>query len=287
VALVAAAAIGGGAAAWAQETGPALGSVSNGKRGSTLKWMAPTAAQTDAGRTTAAQHLADRRSEPLAAGVPQPLPAAGANPINDPFGDRTARLQGSPRIPTLPPGEPSLGSGAPPGASVNGPGQDGPNVQMPGPTGQKIECPKPGDTKFFKKIGDCRVDLAIEDAGLRDECVLVRATYQARAWAPTDFMWTASGLCHKPLYFEEPHLERYGHTCSPVLRPIISAAHFFVIFPILPYKMGLEPPLECIYTLGYYRPGNCAPHMLDPIPLSVRAGLFEAGAWVGGAAIIP
>ena len=57
--------------------------------------------------------------------------------------------------------------------------------------------------------------------------------------------------------------------------------------PILPYKMGLELPDECMYTLGYYRPGDCAPYMLDPLPVSIRAGLFEAGAWVGGAAIIP
>jgi hypothetical protein len=39
--------------------------------------------------------------------------------------------------------------------------------------------------------------------------------------------------------------------------------------------------------LGYYRPGSCAPYYLDPIPLSVRAALFEAGAWVGGVAIFP
>ena len=51
--------------------------------------------------------------------------------------------------------------------------------------------------------------------------------------------------------------------------------------------MGLEPPNECIYTLGYYRPGDCAPYMIDPLPLSVRGALFEAGAWVGGVAIFP
>ena len=32
-----------------------------------------------------------------------------------------------------------------------------------------------------------------------------------------------------------------------------------------------------MYTLGYYRPGSCAPYMLDPLPISVRAGLMEAG----------
>jgi hypothetical protein len=51
--------------------------------------------------------------------------------------------------------------------------------------------------------------------------------------------------------------------------------------------MGLELPDECMYTLGYYRPGDCAPYLLDPLPLSIRAGVFEAGAWIAGAAIIP
>jgi hypothetical protein len=94
-------------------------------------------------------------------------------------------------------------------------------------------------------------------------------------------------LCHKPLYFEDIQLERYGHALGPWVQPFASGVHFFLTLPILPYKMGLELPDECMYTLGYYRPGDCAPYMLDPIPLSIRAGLFEAGAWVAGAAIIP
>ena len=82
-------------------------------------------------------------------------------------------------------------------------------------------------------------------------------------------------------------MERYGHMCGPWLQPFASGANFFLTFPILPYKMGLELPNECMYTLGYYRPGNCAPYMLDPIPLSVRAALFEGGAWVGGVFAFP
>ena len=74
---------------------------------------------------------------------------------------------------------------------------------------------------------------------------------------------------------------------GPWVQPFASAAHFFLTIPILPYKMGLEPPNECIYALGYCRPGNCAPYMLDPIPISARAALFEAGAWVGGVFAIP
>ena len=123
--------------------------------------------------------------------------------------------------------------------------------------------------------------------GGKKECTLGDKVFQTRAWLPTTFTWKASGLCHKPLYFEDVHLERYGHSWGPLAQPVLSGAHFFLTFPILPYKMGLYPPRECIYTLGYYRPGSCAPYMLDPLPISVRAALFEAGAWVGGVYLIP
>jgi hypothetical protein len=74
---------------------------------------------------------------------------------------------------------------------------------------------------------------------------------------------------------------------GPALDPLVSGAHFFGTFPILPYKMGLMTPNECVYTLGYYRPGNCAPYMIDAVPFTWRAAAFEAGAWTGGAFIVP
>lgn len=119
------------------------------------------------------------------------------------------------------------------------------------------------------------------------ECHLIDEPYRDRNWIASTYTWKASGACHKPLYFEEVHLERYGHSAGPILQPLVSSAHFFGTLPILPYKMGVHPPTECMYTLGYYRPGNCAPYMLDPLPLSARGALFEAGAWVGGVVVIP
>ena len=74
---------------------------------------------------------------------------------------------------------------------------------------------------------------------------------------------------------------------GPISQPLFSTANFFLTFPILPYKMGLETPDECMFALGYYRPGNCAPYLFDPLPLSVRGAFFEAGAWVGGVAAFP
>jgi hypothetical protein len=74
---------------------------------------------------------------------------------------------------------------------------------------------------------------------------------------------------------------------GPFLDPLHSGAHFFLNVAVLPYKMGINPPLECQYALGYYRPGSCAPWLVPPIPLSFRGGLMEAGAVVGLVYLIP
>jgi len=149
-----------------------------------------------------------------------------------------------------------------------------------------LKCSSPED---FRPVTDISTNITPEGE-LPDECPLTDKIFDLevpRPWCPLTFTWKASGLCHKPLYFEQVHLERYGHSWGPYLQPFVSGAHFFLTVPILPYKMGLYPPGECMYTLGYYRPGNCAPYMLDPIPLSVRAGLAQAGAWLGGIYVIP
>ena len=140
-------------------------------------------------------------------------------------------------------------------------------------------------------LADIGLDISVsgdEGDDFPCECPLGEGEqFTARLWASTTYTWRASALCHKPLYFEQVHLERYGHSWGPYVDPVVSAAHFFGSIPLLPYKMGLEPPHECIYTLGYYRPGNCAPFLLDPIPISPRGALFQAGAVVGVGAIVP
>jgi hypothetical protein len=149
----------------------------------------------------------------------------------------------------------------------------------------KEGCPSPKD---LKKISDLTTNITPSDGELPHDCPLGDgAKFPGRSFAPTTFTWTASQLCHKPLYFEDIQVERYGHMAGPWVQPFASAAHFFLTVPIVPYKMGLELPNECMYSLGYYRPGNCAPYMLDPLPISVRGAFFEAGAWVGGVFAFP
>ncbi|MEX2091160.1 MAG: hypothetical protein WD971_00710 [Pirellulales bacterium] len=87
-----------------------------------------------------------------------------------------------------------------------------------------------------------------------------------RGWPVNTFNWVPSCFCSNPLYFEEINLERYGYgcgcfgpCCSSCVQSAASAAHFFATVPALPYKMAVDCPCECDYTLGHYRPGSCPP----------------------------
>ena len=119
------------------------------------------------------------------------------------------------------------------------------------------------------------------------ECSLGDMSSTERCWANQTYTWKASNLCHKPLYFEDEQLERYGHSAGPVLQPLKSTAHFFVQLVTLPYQMGMHPPNECQYALGFYRPGNCAPWLCDPIPISLSGARHQVVATAAAALIIP
>jgi hypothetical protein len=79
-----------------------------------------------------------------------------------------------------------------------------------------------------------------------------------RGWGSTSYGWDAPANYYKPVYFEDVNLERYGIHCG-LGSPLISFAKFFGCFPFLPYKMVVQPPCECHYTLGFERPNNCVP----------------------------
>ena len=149
------------------------------------------------------------------------------------------------------------------------------------------------ELKDFKAstLADIGLDIAIVGTEGEDfpfECsVNDGQKVQPRCWPQVTYRWTASKLYHKPLYFEEVDLERYGHSWGPCLQPFVSGAHFFARLPVLPYCMGYTPPCERQYALGYYRPGNCAPYLVPAVPVSARGGLWQAGAAVGTAIIVP
>ncbi len=146
------------------------------------------------------------------------------------------------------------------------------------------ECPDPHK---MVSILDMSYKVTVTPGEMPQSCPVPDEPYVRKIPTPIVFTWKASAVCHKPLYFEDVQLERYGHGICPLLQPALSGARFWVTIPFVPYLMGTYPPFQCVYDLGYYRPGSCAPNMIQPCPISLRGGLIEAGAIVGAAYAIP
>ena len=112
-----------------------------------------------------------------------------------------------------------------------------------------------------------------------------------RDWAPNRKVWAAAGICHKPLYFQDAALERYGQTAeqyvgplgrylsyplddptqsnqrNQIAQPFFSMGLFAAQIALLPYNMLVDPPWEAEYDLGYYRPGDRVPTDVYYFPL--------------------
>jgi hypothetical protein len=155
------------------------------------------------------------------------------------------------------------------------------------------DCPSPEDAQGqFKELSAIRVGLQLEGKELPPDCS-EHVFEGIRRSAPMrdsliEFGWAPANFFHRPLYFEDVPLERYGQSVCPHLQPILSGGRFFLTLPILPYKMGVDHPHDCVTTLGYYRPGICAPCVMQvPPPLEWDAALLEAGTVVGLVLLLP
>lgn len=107
-----------------------------------------------------------------------------------------------------------------------------------------------------------------------------------RAWPPFTYAYVAPALCHRPLYFEEPNVERYGYQLGCV-QSVVSGAHFFATVPFVPYKMVINHPHDCIYTLGQYRPGDYTPFQRTRFVWDTKAAVAQVGVVVGLVFLIP
>lgn len=150
--------------------------------------------------------------------------------------------------------------------------------------------------ELVANLSKLKTDVAIRDESIDRFGSWTSPTSEASG-APSRFNpqlvnWAAPAFYTNPLYFEQPNVERYGHyvgICDGdnLTQSAISAAHFFVCVPVLPYKIGVECPTECNYTLGSYRPGSCNPHQLVKPPLSLRGLVFEGAAATGLVFLLP
>ncbi len=262
--------------------------------GGRLKWLPhrPTMPTAEHGR--AAVPTQRQAAKPPARFVQH----SADSPFNDPFGDRSGQAKpaqpGGGAVPLVPPGNQDDEPADPayPGRESQSPAARS-GGERPLTLAEELgnhspdldyACPSIDE---LKPIGEITYRTAPEAGELPRDCKVGKREFEPRQWAQTTFTWKASALCHKPLYFEDVHLERYGHSWGPVLQPVMSGAHFFGSTLALPYYLGVYPPQECMYTLGYYRPGSCAPYMLDPIPISVRGAVVAGAIWTGGVYAIP
>ena len=104
---------------------------------------------------------------------------------------------------------------------------------------------------------------------------------------PMLLQWQASNLWYYPLYFEDPALERYGHTYSPLVQYLASTGRFVGQAATLPYHATLRPHTSREYPLGWYRPGERAPYLNYRPAWNDEAAVNQALAVVGLVFLFP
>lgn len=102
-----------------------------------------------------------------------------------------------------------------------------------------------------------------------------------RMYADMHYHWHASNLHHNPLYFEDVSLERYGHAYPPAIQPFVSVGKAGLQLVGMPYQLALNPVWNEEYVLGYYRPGDPAPHLRYRVPFNKKAAFTATAAYTG------
>ena len=111
--------------------------------------------------------------------------------------------------------------------------------------------------------------------------------FPERSFPAVVMPWDAPNFFHYPLYFEDPALERYGHTHHPLVQPAASIGRFGVQLLSMPYQMTIDPPCREVYSLGWYRPGECAPKLHYQVPLDAKAAAVQAATVTGLVFLVP
>ncbi|WP_437188428.1 hypothetical protein SH668x_001874 [Planctomicrobium sp. SH668] len=108
-----------------------------------------------------------------------------------------------------------------------------------------------------------------------------------RQFSMIDYQWMPTNLKHKPLYFEDVALERYGQQYPCGIQPFVSIGRFAVQGFGLPYQMAIDPVWRDIYPLGYYRPGDKAPELENQVPINLQAAAVTGGVYTGLIFLVP
>ena len=127
-----------------------------------------------------------------------------------------------------------------------------PGLRSDGARGVQAD-PATAATPWSRPIGELQASIAVPPGEMRppDDSATAFSAVEAdqaalqRRGPPCLLVWAPPRFCHRPLYFEEVQLERYGRSCVPRLHPLVSGAHFVSSFALLPVKMVVDPPLSC------------------------------------------
>jgi hypothetical protein len=160
-----------------------------------------------------------------------------------------------------------------------------------------VHCPTPEElSEWFKPLNQINMRARPAEGRMPIDCstqLFYSPTGQggcavpSRNWAISEYNWVPSNLSAQPAYWDDVPLERYGQSICPAAQPGISGAKFFLTFPIIPYKIGVDRTHDLIYTLGYYRPGSPMPAVRQTLPFEWDAVAFEALAVTGMVFILP
>lgn len=110
-----------------------------------------------------------------------------------------------------------------------------------------------------KPIGQVSLDITVPSgavppniAGIHYRAAEDVTTESIRQWPEEVYFWQSPAFRHRPLYFEDTHLERFGMVRYPAFRPIVSGAHFFGSLVALPYHATIVPPCHHVSTPNHY-----------------------------------
>ncbi len=137
-------------------------------------------------------------------------------------------------------------------------------------------CPRPANADPTKTYKQCPVESGLLLHGSLERHGSIVPVY-----------WHASNVTHNPLYFENPGLERSGHSFSDVVQPFVSVGKFGAQVVALPYSIALDPVWKAESPLGHYRPGECAPKRHLAVPINGRAAVAAAATYTGIIFLIP
>lgn len=121
--------------------------------------------------------------------------------------------------------------------------------------------------RAFKPVDQIKVEVFLERPLLPEDSAksLFAASTPAspealrRAdWKTSVYAWTPPEFFHRPLFYEDVPLERYGHSVHPRLQPAVSTVKFYGDVALLPYRWLVESPRQWVSPLGYERPGDDA-----------------------------